>query len=138
MKKILTLMLALFLCFSFVACDKDSDNSSGNDSIVQYVEEYGDELLESLESSFATASGLTCTSSIKVVGTGFVINININELSDVSDEQKEQLQQNYDMMSSTFDGMLEDLQAELPALTYFTINVCDKAGNVLATIEAGK
>lgn len=141
MKKVLVFLLTLFLCFSFVACDDDDNNSGiagGNESLVQYIEENGEDFLEGLEYGFATSSNLTCTSSIKVIGTGFVVDINIQEVDDVSEEIKGQMQATYDAMSGTFNGMLEDLQKEIPALTYMTFNICDKDGDLLAQISAGK
>jgi hypothetical protein len=79
---------------------------------------------------------MTCSSSIEVEGRGFIISININELDDISPEIKNQMQTTFDALQSTFDGMLKDIQAELPVLEYFTMRVCEKDGDVIATISA--
>lgn len=135
MKKTITLLLVLVLCVSLVACGGDSDK---NPEIVKYVEDNRAELLSGMEQSFATSSGMTCTSDIEVIGNGFVISININEMDNIPDEQKEMMQGIYDAMGSGFDQMLEEMKKELSAIEYFTIKVCEKDGDVLATINAGK
>lgn len=137
MKKTITLLLVLVLCVSLVACGGDS-GSDKNPEIVKYVDAHRSELLTSMEQSFATSSGMTCNSDIEVIGDGFVITIKINEMDDVPDEQKEMMQDIYDAMDSSFDMMLEEMKKELSAIEYFTIKVCEKDGDVLATISAGK
>lgn len=135
MKKTITLLLVLVMCVSLVACGGDSDK---NPEIVKYVEDNRTELLSSMEESFATSSGMTCNSDIEVIGNGFVITIKINEMNDVPDEQKEMMQGLYDAMEPAFDQMLEEMKKELSAIEYFTIKVCEKDGDALATISAGK
>lgn len=135
MKKTITLLLVLVLCVSLVACGGDSDK---NPEIVKYVEDNRTELLSSMEESFATSSGMTCSSDIEVIGDGFVITIKINEMNDIPDEQKELMQDIYDAMEPAFDQMLEEMKKELSAIEYFTIKVCEKDGDALATISAGK
>lgn len=135
MKKTITLLLVLVLCVSLVACGGDSDK---NPEIVKYVDAHRSELLTSMEQSFATSSGMTCSSDIEVIGNGFVITIKINEMNDIPDEQKEMMQDIYDAMDSSFDMMLEEMKKELSSIEYFTIKVCEKDGDVLATINAGK
>lgn len=141
MKKVLSLILVAVLCLSLVACGGNTpdDSKPKNDpEVVAYVEEYGDVMLESMESSFATSSGMTCKSTIEAVGSGIVISININELEDVPQETKDAMQSAYDQMSSTFEGLLQQLQQEVPEVTYLKISVCEKDGDVLAVIKAGK
>lgn len=139
MKKILALVLAAVLCLSLAACGNKEEKSSGpNPEVLAYVEEYGDVLLASMEASFATTSGMTCKSTIDAVGSGIVMSININELEDIPQETKDIMQQAYDAMANTFEGMLKDLQKEAPEITYIKINVCEKDGDILAVIKAGK
>ena len=142
MKKIIALMLALVLALGLVACgaagsgDKAPAKDPAQEKIEKFVEENKKELLESMEASFATSSGMTCTSSIKVEGKGFVIQININEMEDIDADTKALLQEIYDGMGDVFKGSLEQMQTELPELEYFKVLVCEKDGDVLATIEA--
>ena len=139
MKKVLSLILVAVLCLSLVACGgKKQENSGPNPAVVEYVNENKSVLLESMEESFATSSGMTCTSDIEVIGSGIVISININELDNIPKETKDLMQEVYDAMSGTFEGMLSDLQKEIPEVTFMQINVCEKDGDVLATIKAGK
>ena len=139
MKKVLSLILVAVLCLSLVACGGKKQESSGpNAAVVEFVNENKSELLESMEESFATSSGMTCTSDIEVVGSGIVISIKINEFDNIPKETKDLLQETYDAMSGAFEGMLSDLQKEIPEVTFMQINVCEKDGDVLATIKAGK
>ena len=133
MKKLLAIVMALVLVFSLSACFGGSENK-----VQTYVDAHRDELLNTFESSFATSSGMTCTSDITVEGNGFIISININELNDVADDIKTAMQDAYDGMDSTFEGALKDMQTELPELEYFTIRVCEADGDLIATIHAGK
>ena len=130
MKKLFALLLVVVMMLSLVAC-----GSSDADKVAAYVQKNGDTMKEAFTSSFAGSSGMTCTSNIKAVGCGIVIDININELDDVDPTIKEQMQAAYDSMDSYFDGMLEMAQSELPELDSFTINVCEGDGDVLATIR---
>jgi len=137
MKKIISLVLVLVTLLALVGCGGGS-GTKNNKAVEEYVNKHGDELLDALEYSFATSSGLTCTSSIKVSGSGFIISINIQELSNLSSSDKQQLQAAYDGMDYQFEDMLVEMKKELPELTYFTVKVCDRGGDVLATINAGK
>lgn len=140
MKKTLAILLALLMVFSLCACGAskdDSDSSSKNSKAVEkYVQENKEELLSAMETSFASSSGMTCTSSIEVEGDGFIISININELEDVEDSVKQQLQDTYDQMSAYFNTALEEMQKEVPELKYYKVRVCEKDGDLLALIHA--
>lgn len=142
MKKIIALLLALTLMLSLAACSFVSlgENEPAEDKVAQkiakYVEDNKKELLDSMEASFATSSGMTCTSSIEAEARGFVIQININELDNIDDDTKAQLQSIYDGMNENFVNSLELMQKELPELEYYKVLVCEKDGDILATIEA--
>ena len=141
MKKILAILLTLTLLVGLVACGGSSSNSKPEvdpdaQKVADYVDKNRSVLLSTMEESFATSSGLTCTSSIKAEGRGIVIDININELSNVDADTKAQLQAAYDSMDSYWDTMFDELQKELPELDYFVINVNEKDGTNLATIRA--
>lgn len=138
MKKIIALVLALVLSLSLVACGGGSEPAKAdNAAIAAYVESNKASLLESMESSFATSSGMTCTSDIKVEGMGFVITININELDNIDDATKALLQETYDAMDAVFESALETMQKELPEIEYFEVQVCEVDGDALATVTAG-
>ena len=132
MKKLFALMLAVLMVFSMVACGSAQD--SVDPDVKNYVDKNGKVFLESMESSFATSSGMTCTSSIEAVGTGIEVFININELDNVPQETKDAMQAAYDSASSVLDSSLELLQQEEPKVSYLKIYVCEKDGDVLATI----
>lgn len=140
MKKVFALILALVLVLSLAACGekKESGTDKSNEKIVAYMEENGDLLIESMESSFATSSGMTCRSSFEVVGNGIVITVCINELEDLDDETKEAIQEAYEEITPTLEPALEMLQEEVPELEYLTVRVCEKDGDLLAEMKVGK
>ena len=134
MIKLLAILLSVVMMFSSGTGEKAL--SPEEQKVADYVEENEKELLDSMEEGFATSSGMTCTSSIKPEGRGFIIQLNINELEDVSGETRTVLQETYDGIQGTFDSLLADMQTELPELQYFQILVCEKDGDILAKIEA--
>jgi hypothetical protein len=139
MKKVLSLILVAVLCLSLVACGGKKQESSGpNAAVVEFVNENKSELLESMEESFATSSGMTCTSDIEVVGSGIVISIKINELEDLPKETKDMMQDVYDAMNPVFKQALDELKKEVPEVTALKIRVCEKDGDEVAVIKAGK
>lgn len=140
MKKVLSLIIALVLCLSFVACGEvgeEPQEPKNNPVIEAYIAKNKEALLSSMEASFATSAGMTCKSDVEVDGDGFIITIKIDQLENVEDSVKEQLQTAYDGMSATFEQSLKTMQTELKELEYYQVNVCDKNGDVLATITAG-
>ena len=140
MKKLIALFLVLALTLSLAACSlggkKEPAVDPAEQKIAEYVEKNKEALLAGMEASFATSSGMTCTSSIKAEGRGFVIQLNINELEGIDDETKSQLQAIYDGMSENFNGSLKTMQTEIPEIEYYKVLVCEKDGDILATIEA--
>ena len=111
---------------------------SAEQKVAEYVRENKDDLLAAMEQSFAASSELTCTSSIKAEGRGFIIRININEFDNLEDSVKQTLQEAYDQMGDYFDQALATMQTELPEIEYFEVVVCEVDGDELAVIHAGK
>ena len=116
--------------------DLEPEYEEPNPVIAAYIEENADVLLEAMEASFATSSGMTCTSDIWVEGNGFVIQININEFDNIDEETKNTLQEIYDGMNENFVSSLEQMQVDLPELEYFMVLVCEVDGDMLAYILA--
>jgi flagellar basal body-associated protein FliL len=134
-------VLAVAMVFALVACGGGNSTPTENPAakkVAEAVKENEAELVSTMEAAFATSSGLTCTSSIKAEGTGFVISLNINELEGVDGETKAQMQAAFDQQASVFNSLLAQIQTEIPELTYYTIRICEKDGDILATVKAGK
>ena len=131
MKKIFAIALVLVMMLSLVACGNDSKS----DKVKAYVEDNKAALLSSMEQSFASSSGMTCTSSIRVDGCGIVIDININELDGMGDAEKKLLQDIYDSMDAQFDLAFDQMQKELPELEFFTVNVNERDGDNVAVVK---
>ena len=131
MKKIFAMALVLVMMLSLVACGNDSKS----DKVKAYVEDNKAVLLSGMEQSFASSSGMTCTSSIRVDGCGIVIDININELDGMGDAEKKMLQDIYDSMDAQFDLAFDQMQKELPELEFFTVNVNERDGDNVAVVK---
>lgn len=129
MKKISAILLVLVMMLSLVACGND-----GADKVAAYVKDNGDAIVDSFIGGL-TSSGMTCEADIKAVGCGIVLDAKINELEDVPDELKDQMQEMYDAMDSYFDAMLAAAQKELPELEYITFNICERDGDIVATLK---
>ncbi len=134
MKKVLALVLALVMILSLAACGSKKSTDGRNPAIVSFMEKSGDQVISAMESSFATSSGMTCTSDWEVEGDGLILSININELEDLSQDVKDQMQDAYDSLGDMFDGALETMQKDIPELDYCKVLVCEKDGDVIATI----
>ena len=65
-----------------------------------------------------------------------IIDININEMDEVEDSIKQQLQEVYNGQQETFDSILEQLRVDIPALESLQINVNEVDGDLLAKIYA--
>ena len=130
MKKIFAIALVLVMMLSLVACGNDAKS----DKVAAYVKDNGDAIVDSFIGSL-TSSGMTCEVDIKAVGCGIVLDAKINELEDVPDELKDQMQEMYDAMDSYFDVMLAAAQKELPELEYITFNICERDGDIVATLK---
>ena len=139
MKKIIAIVLALVLSLSLVACGGSSEpaKTAENAAIAAYVEANKADLIAEMEESFATSSGLTCTSDIKVEGMGFVITMNINEMDNVDAATKDLLQETFDSMQGSFDLLIESMQSEVPGIEYFQVVINEVDGDHLVTITAG-
>ena len=132
MKKFLAVMLTLALMIGLVACGgSDADAKK----VADYVAANEATLKSSMETSFASSSGLTCTSTIKTEGCKIVLDININEWQDIDASIKSQLQATYDAMDSYFDAAFDLMQKDLPEMDAFIVNVCEKDGDVVATVK---
>ena len=131
MKKIFAIALVLVMMLSLVACGNDSKS----DKVKAYVEDNKAVLLSGMEQSFASSSGMTCTSSIRVDGCGIVIDININELDGLGDAEKKLMQEIYDSLDAQFDLAFDQMQKELPELEFFTVNVNEGDGDNIAVVK---
>ena len=105
-------------------------------AVAEFVETNREALIATMEAAFASDASMTCAVTVASEGTALVINININELEDVSDEVKAQMQEAYDSINEVFVEALKMFQTEAPELTAMQVNVCDKNGDVLAVILA--
>ena len=69
---------------------------------------------------------------------GFIIDVKINEFDNITDDIKSQLQGVYDALDPTFETLLGEMQKEIAELGFFTINVREVDGDLLAVVNAGK
>ena len=110
------------------------DNDAAQ-KVASYINLNKAELINSFESAF-TSSGMTCSTTIDVEGTGFILTVCINELDNLTADQKSMMQSTYDSMSDTFSASLDMMQTDIPELTYYKVIVCEGDGDYIATITA--
>lgn len=136
LKKVISLVVLFVMALCLTACSAPQQTPA--DKVASYVKNSGDALSDSFEQLFAASSDMTCVSSVKAEGTGIVIDVKINELDNMTQEQKDLMQKTYDDMGDRFDGSLVSIQRQLPEMTYMTVHVCEKDGDVIATIQMGE
>ncbi len=110
--------------------------STDAQKVASYISLHEQELIDTFESAF-TGSGMTCSTTLETEGTGFILTVKINELENLTADQKATLQSTYDAAAATFEASLTTMQMDLPELTYFKVLVCEKDGDLIATISAG-
>lgn len=121
--------------------DKDKDDKkpvSNSKAVKEYVEENKETLVSGINEGFASTSSMTCTSDVVAEGNGIIIYIYIDDVSNVDDATKAQMQKTYDDMASIYEALLATMQKELPELESLEYVICDETGDVLASIHAGK
>ncbi len=109
-----------------------------NPVVAAYIEANKAGIIAAIEPKVTSSSGLTCVSDIEAVGSGFVMNTRINELSYVDPATKKTLQDSYNALRNVFEAYLKEQQVVVPEFAFAKINVCDRNGDVLATILAGE
>ncbi len=124
--------------FEYGVCSKCDEVSEGAEAVADYVDENEDAMVDGFSSSFAASAGRSCEVTVKAVGTGMVIDVNIEGLDDISASDKAQVQANYDGMASDFETMLSDAKKDLAELEYITFNINEEDGDPIAVINAGK
>ena len=167
MKKTISLLLSLILAASSASmlsgCEEDKAYTSDPDSFIEsvsetettappetefyaepnpavaaYLEANKEAVISTLGANVASSSGLTYQAEAEVIGSGFVVTFRINELSYIGLDAKNQLQTSYNGLGSVFEASLKTMQSEIPELAYFKLIVCDKNGDLIATILAGE
>ncbi len=157
MKKLLSLLLTLILSLSLSACvislDNDDDDKTEKNPISnvkpdddekdekaekleKYLNENKETFLTALEKGFISNGQFTCESDLELIDYGFVVTIKINELENVDASLKASLQEGYDSMDAQFESYLITFRTEAPELEYLKFVICDKTGDVLASVTA--
>lgn len=106
------------------------------EKVADYVAANESMLITAFETGF-TSSGLTCSTTAKAEGTGIILTINVNELDNLAAEQKTVMQTTFDQMAPSLSANLAEIQKEIPELDYIKVNVCEKDGDHVATINVG-
>ena len=131
MKKLLALLLAVLMIFTFVACSSESDPSN---KVEEYVETNEKSIISSVKKGIAIADS-DCTHSIVADGNGFTVNINLNGMDNLSQEDRIGYQAGYNSLQTVFDGMVAEWRKDLPDLGCVKFNICEKDGDIIATID---
>lgn len=137
LKKLGLLMFVFVMMLSFSACggsDKDVPGTTAEKTEVElYVEENGEELIADFESGLKS-SGLTCESTVEGKGNEIILTTNIDQLDNLTDDQKEQMQDMFDDMNSEMKAGFSGVEKELPTLERISFNICEKDGDEVADI----
>lgn len=136
MKKALSIVMVLLMIFAFAACgsdDKSDSNSGGGQTEVEkYFAGQEDTIAEGIESGLEAQFG-ECEAIVKVKGNGLTVDCKIMKLSNVDEDIKAQMQEKADQMESMLDNSVAQIRNELEDFEYYTVNICDASGNVLAS-----
>ena len=104
------------------------------EKVADYVAANENELISNFEEGFS-ASGMTCNSTVEATGTGIYLKVCINEIDNLTADQKEVMQDAFSEGDPSFDAGFEEIQAEIPELTYIKIDICEADGDLLATLK---
>lgn len=134
-KRLLSLFLAGIMLLAFVACSGDAPSPSGNDPQLEaFVEEGGDEFLESFVASFEESSGLQCKADIKVEGTAFIVDCFILNVDNVPESAKKQMQEAYDSDKDSLKPAFSLIKVMAPKLSAVIFNVNEEDGDNIAKV----
>ncbi len=108
-------------------------------SVQDFVDKYGDIMSKGFERIFQESTlDLTFHSDIKAEGNNVVITIKVDELENVDDATKAQMQETLDNQSmAEVEPMLDALKAAVPNFESIKYVLVDKNGDVLATFALG-
>jgi len=95
------------------------------EKIADYVAANGSKIISEFEVGFTT-SGMTCNSTVEAVGTGIVVKVCVNEIVDLTADQKKVMQDTFDQGASQFGAGFDDMKAEIPELTYIRFDICER------------
>ena len=137
-KKLSCLILAVVFVFCFAAC---SDNNVSTDSVndpqlEKLIETDGDAFEKNFEDSFSSSSGgLTCDCKLSVDGTKLVVDCLVEDIDDVPEETKAEMQTAYDAAKGELSEAFKPIKDEAPALTEVVMNICEEDGDVIASVN---
>ena len=98
------------------------------------MNEQGQAFLDGLEQGFSSTSNMTCNSTIEAKGNGIVVKMLINELENVSQSDKAAMQDTMPSMASDLKPALDTLKTIVPELQFMELHICEKDGDILASI----
>lgn len=103
-----------------------------NKAVSQYVEENKEKIVADFKNNFGPSNLET---EIEVQGRGFVITF-IDQIENISDEEKEEIQKIFDAYEPYFEEMLTEMKKDIKELQTFEFRVCDKNGNTYISVVA--
>jgi len=138
MSKVFCLLLAAVLMFGLVACSEAPvEPTVQNDpQLEKLIEEQGDAFIASFKEGFeGSAGGLKCELTLEVSGTELIFDCRIQDIDNVPDDAKAQMQEIYDQSKEGLKAELMALKEEAPNLSKVLLNVCEEDGDILAVID---
>ena len=104
------------------------------EKVADYVAANSATIISNFEYGFS-ASGMTCNSTIEAVGTGIHLKVCINEIDNLTEDQKAVMQDTFDQGDASLDAGFEEIQAEIPELTYIQLEICEVDGDKVAVVK---
>ena len=143
MSRILCVVLAFAMVLAFAACGKKEaanndtvNNDTVNNEVADFVKENKAALVESFETNFEESSGLDADCSVSAKGNSIAFKVCLEDVDDIPEEAKAQMQEGFDAIQDEFASEFEDVKEELGSVESIIIDVCEEDGDLLASIEA--
>lgn len=146
LKRIMILAIAVAMAFSFAACggEEKSENSAPvkenspaestepaeKTAAQKYVDEHGEELEAAVKEDDST---IDC--EVAAEGNNVVITMKASQLDGLTEEEKTQLQQIYDMMKDSLKEQLAVYFEEMDGIDSMILQYCDSKGSKVVELN---
>lgn len=138
MKKLLALFFALVMCLGLMGCQPAVDDYYENPetkptgAVGDYVRAHQYEIIEAFKNKF-TEQNISCWISLTPEANSFTVKTYFNGMDGADAETKASIQQSLEDAESELNEGLYEIQAELPELEFYTMEICEEDGDLLAS-----
>ena len=136
--KLLSVILALALALSFVACnnsDDDDDNDKGSKTVSKLEEwlddDEGQEFIDMLEDEMEDMAEV----EVSAKGSTLIIAMNLYGIDDLDADQKEMIADMYEGQDDDLKETIGDDVDDIPGLKTVVYKVCEEDGDLIVKVE---